>query len=311
MIIIVEYFHLQFIFMEKMMKIKRDGTAEFMIFILPALIFYSIFLVTPTIQGLSFSFTNWNGLNKSFKFIGFQNFIEAFTDDKHFLDSVEFTLKYVFVMVLLSNLIALGFALMIDSLAKKQNLFRTLFFIPNMISFLIGAYIWRFIFKKVLKEIAQYPLLGFLDQHWLGNPNFSFWAIVIMSLWTSVGYLMIIYIAALQGVPTVLKEAATIDGANTIQKLRNVVLPLIMHSVTINFFLSLNNSFKAFDQIYGLTGGGPGRATQVMSLNIYEEAFSSYYRFGYASAKAIILFCFVLIITLIQLWITRSREVKA
>lgn len=292
-------------------KKKLKEVKSLLLFLFPALLFYTLFMVIPTIAGLSYSFTDWNGLNKEFHFVGLNNFIEALTKDENFLSSMKFTIKYVVVMVVLTNVIALFLALLIDSRIKTQNLFRTTFFIPNMISFIIGAYIWQFIFKKVMKELAQNGFLGFLDQAWLGNPNFSFWAIVMMSLWTSVGYLMVIYIAALQGVPSEIKEAAKVDGANVLQVFKNVTLPMIMHAVSINLFLMLNNSFKAFDQIYGLTGGGPARLTQVMSLNVYEEAFSSYYRFGYANAKAIILFLFVLTITLIQLAITRKREVKA
>lgn len=290
---------------------KRKEIKSFIFFLLPALVFYCLFMIIPTITGLSYSFTDWNGLNKDFDFVGLNNFVEALTKDENFLNSMKFTVKYVVVMVVLSNVIALLLALIIDSRIKTQNFFRTIFFVPNMISFIIGAYIWQFIFKKVMKELAQNDFLSFLHQPWLGNPNFSFWAIVMMSLWTSVGYLMVIYIAALQGVPSEIKEAAKVDGANAFKVFKHVTLPMIMHAISINLFLMLNNSFKAFDQIYGLTGGGPARLTQVMSLNVYEEAFSNFYRFGYANAKAIILFLFVLIITLIQLTITRKKEVKA
>ena len=294
--------------------IKNKNSREvrqILMFLAPALIFYILFMIVPIITGLSYSFTDWNGLNPNYKFVGLKNFIDAVTKDKYFLESIWFTLKYVFTMVILSNVLALGLAVLIDQRMKTKNIFRTVYFVPNMISFIIGAYIWQFIFKKVMGELSVLPFLGFLDQSWLGDPKFSFWAIVMMSLWTSVGYIMVIYIAALQGVPTELKEAAKVDGANGFQAFRKVTVPMIMHAVTINLFLMLNNSFKAFDQIYGLTGGGPGRTTQVMSLNIYEEAFSNYFRFGYANAKAIILFLFVLIITLIQLKVTGKREVKA
>jgi raffinose/stachyose/melibiose transport system permease protein len=290
---------------------KSTEIKNLALFLTPALIFYVLFMVIPVVLGLSYSFTDWNGMNPNFKFVGLNNFNEAITKDKNFLNSIGFTIKYVVVMVVLSNVLALFLAVLIDSRIKTQNLFRTLYFIPNMISFIIGAYIWQFIFKKVLKELAKLPLLGFLSQPWLGDPKFSFWAIVMMSLWTSVGYLLVIYIAALQGVPTEIKEAARVDGARGIQVFRYVTLPMIMHAVTINLFLMLNNSFKAFDQIYGLTGGGPGRTTQVMSLNIYSEAFSNYFRFGYANAKAIILFLFVLVVTLVQLKLTGNKEVKS
>lgn len=293
----------------KSKALKQYGT--FFMFLLPALILYFVYLVIPTFAGLSYSLTDWNGLNPDYNFVGISNFVEALTKDTYFLNSMFFSLKYVVVMVLLSNVVAMGLAVLIDSRIKTQSLFRTVFFIPNMISLIIGAYIWKFIYQYVMEELSKIGFLGFLDQSWLSNSKFSFWAIVAMSLWTSVGYLMVIYIAALQGVPAEMKEAARVDGANSIQVFKNVTLPMIMHAVTINLFLMLNNSFKAFDQIYGLTGGGPARSTEVMALNVYREAFSSYFRFGYASAKAVILFLFVLVITLIQLSITRKKEVSA
>lgn len=292
-------------------KSQKKELKLLVLFVFPALIFYSLFVIIPAITGIGYSFTNWTGLNPNFQFVGLKNYIDALTKDKNFLNSVMFTIKYVVVMVVTSNLIALSLAVLIDSKTKSSNFFRTVFFMPNMISFIIGAYIWQFIFKRVIGELAILPGLSFLSQSWLGDPKFSFWAIIMMSLWTSVGYIMVIYIAALQGVPNELKEAARVDGATAFQVIRKVTFPMIMHAVTINVFLVLNGSFKAFDQIYGLTGGGPGRTTQVMSMNVYEEAFSSYFRYGYANAKAIILFLFILIITLIQLKITSSREVKA
>lgn len=291
-------------------KRKWRELRTLLLFVLPAFLFYLIFLVIPMFRGIEYSFTNWNGLNRTYEFIGLKNYIDALTKDKNFLSSMGFTIKYVVAMVLLTNLLGLGLALLIDARKKSSNFFRTVFFLPNMVSFIIGAYIWQFIFRKVVHELAANDFLSFLGKPWLGNPNYSFWAIVIMSLWTSVGYIMVIYIAALQGIPAEYKEAAKVDGANGIQVFFRVTFPLIMHAVTINLFLILNSSFKAFDQIYGLTGGGPGRTTQVMSLNIYEEAFSNYFRYGYANAKAMILFLFVLVVTLIQLRVTGKREVK-
>lgn len=294
-----------------MHKSKFDRIKSLLIFLLPALIFYSIFMIIPSGMGIGYSLTNWNGLNRGFSFVGLSNYVEALTQDGDFLNSIFFTLKYVLAMVVLSNIIALFLAVLIDSRLKTKNLFRTLYFMPNMISFIIGAYIWQFVYKVVLGQLAETGFLAFLDQPWLGNPKFSFWAIVIMTLWTSIGYIMVIYIAALQGVPQELKEAAEVDGATKIQAFFKVTLPMIMHAVTINVFLMLRNGFMTFDQIYGLTGGGPGRTTEVMSLNIYQEAFSNYFRYGYANAKGIILFLFVLLLTLIQFKFTRKKELKA
>ncbi|WP_058831259.1 carbohydrate ABC transporter permease [Paenibacillus polymyxa] len=280
-------------------------------FTAPALIFYAIFLLIPTISGMYYSFTDWNGLNPKYNFIGLGNFVESLKEDPDFLNSLWFTLKYVLVMIVLQNVLALVLAVLIESRTRSKGFFRTLFFMPNMISTIISAFMWTFVFSSVLPQIAEKTAIAFLGQSWLGDPKVSFFSIIIVSLWNGVGYMMIIYLAALQGVPQSLKEAAIIDGANAFQTLRSVTLPMITHAITICFFLTLNGAFKVYEVVYGLTGGGPGRSTQVITMNIYEEAFSNNFRYGYASAKSVILFAIVLIFTLIQLRVMKKREVEA
>lgn len=289
---------------------KTKQTVALLAFVLPALLFYAIFLLAPAFGGIWYSLTDWNGLNPTSRMVGFANYVEALTEDPVFIDSIWFTLKYVIVMVVAQNIIAALLAVLVESRGRSKVWFRTIFFMPNMISLIIGGFMWLFIFTKVLSYIAEHSMFGFLDHSWIGDPKFSFYAIVILSLWGGVGYLMIIYIAALQGVPQQLKEAASIDGANAIQVFRHVVLPMIYPAITIGIFLTLNSSFKVYDAVYALTGGGPGRATQVIALNIVEEAFSFNNRYGYASAKAMILFLIVFLITLVQLWIMKKREVE-
>ncbi|MDP9678890.1 raffinose/stachyose/melibiose transport system permease protein [Paenibacillus jamilae] len=280
-------------------------------FTAPALIFYAIFLLIPTISGMYYSFTDWNGLNPNYNFIGLGNFVESLKEDPDFLNSLWFTLKYVLVMIVLQNVLALVLAVLIESRTRSKGFFRTIFFMPNMISTIISAFMWTFVFSSVLPQIAEKTAIAFLGQSWLGDPKVSFFSIIIASLWNGVGYMMIIYLAALQGVPQSLKEAAIIDGANAFQTLRSVTLPMITHAITICFFLTLNGAFKVYEVVYGLTGGGPGRSTQVITMNIYEEAFSNNFRYGYASAKSVILFAIVLIFTLIQLRVMKKREVEA
>jgi len=290
---------------------SRNKYASLLAFTAPALIFYIAFLLIPMLGAFYYSFTDWNGLNKDYDLIVFANFVEVFKDDPDFVNSLLFTLKYVVVMVVLQNVLALFLAVLIESRTRSKGLFRTLFFMPNMISVIISAFMWTFIFSQVLPQIAEKTVFTFLDQSWIGDPNFSFYSILIVSLWNGVGYMMIIYLAGLQGVPQSLKEAAVIDGANAWQRFRSVTLPMITPAITICLFLTLNSSFKVFEVVYGLTGGGPGRSTQVVTMNIYEEAFSNNFRYGYASAKSIILFAMVLILTLIQVSITKKREVEA
>jgi raffinose/stachyose/melibiose transport system permease protein len=279
------------------------------LFILPALLFYSVFTLAPAIGGIVYSFTNWNGLAKTFDFVGLRNYV-AMLSDKDFINAVFFTLKFVGIMVVLQNVVALALALMIESRNKTKALFRTLMFMPNMLSMIIGGFMWMFIFTRALPYIAtQLNLAQLANISWIGDPNFSFIAIIIVSLWGGVGYLMIIYIAALQGVDNTLKEAASIDGATPFQTLTKVVLPSIMPALTIGIFVTLNNSFKVFDVVFSLTGGGPGRSTQVIAMNIFAEAYSLNNRYGYASAKSVVLFLIILIITLIQLTLMRRKEI--
>lgn len=290
---------------------KRKQTQMLLIFVFPALVCYAAFLLVPAFGGIWYSLTDWNGLNPTYSMVGFSNFIEALRDDNAFLHAIRFTLKYVIWMLLLQNAIAMLLAVLVESRGRSKIWFRTIFFMPNMISMIVGGFMWMFIFTKVLPYIAEHTVFKWLDQSWIGDPRYSFLAILILSLWGGVGYLMIIYIAAIQGVPPQLKEAARIDGAGSLQVFRHVTLPMIYPALTIGIFLTLNGSFKVFDAVFALTGGGPGRATQVMALNIYEEAFSFSNRYGYASAKAIILFAIVLLITVIQLRIMKKREVEA
>jgi raffinose/stachyose/melibiose transport system permease protein len=292
------------------MSKKKKDIVMLLAFTAPALVFYLMFVLAPAAGGMWYSLTDWNGLNPTYNMVGFANYKEAVFDDIVFKNSVLFTLKYVGYMVVLQNVIALFLAVLIESRKKTKMFFRTICFMPNMISLIIGGLMWMFIFTKVLPFIAENTFMKFLDQSWIGDPNFSFYAIIILSLWGGVGYLMIIYIAALQGVPKAHKEAASVDGANGIQIFFKVVLPMIVPSITIGIFIALNSSFKVFDAVYALTGGGPGRATQVIALNIFEEAFNMNHRYGYASAKAILLFLIVFLITLVQLKIMKSKEVE-
>ena len=276
-------------------------------FALPALIVYAVFKLFPAISGIYYSMTNWNGLNKGFDMVGLDNFKEIFSD-KYYWQSILFTLKYVIVMIIAANLIALLLAVTIESRQRAKGLFRTIFFMPNMISMIIGGYMWMFIFTKVLYYMADNWGMTFFDKSWIGDPKYAFIAIIIVASWGSVGYLMIFYMAALQGVPMNLKEAASLDGANSWQTFLHVVLPLIQNGVTICVFWTLNAGFQVFDVVYALTGGGPGRATQTVAINIYEEAFRGNVRYGYATAKSTVLFVIVMLFTAVQLRLMKRKE---
>ena len=289
-----------------MSKSKRTNLT-LLLFCAPALIVYLVFKLIPAISGIGYAMTDWNGLSKDFDFVFLDNFIEVFSD-KYFWQSVWFTFKYVAVMVVVANVVALLLAVAIESRRHGKGIYRTIYYMPNMISMVIGGYMWMFIFTQVLYYMADNWGFTFLDHSWIGDPRFSFWAIVIVSTWSMVGYLMIIYLAALQGVLADIIEAAELAGANSRQCFFKITLPMILPALTICVFWTLTPGFQVFDVIYSLTGGGPGRATQSVAMNIYEEAFRGNIRYGYATAKSTILFLIVMVITLIQLRVMKSRE---
>lgn len=289
------------------MHSKRKENISLLLFCAPALLVYLVFKLYPAVSGIFYALTDWNGLNKSYRLIGLANFAEIF-GDRNFWNSMVFTLKYVVVLVVVANVLALLLAAVIESRPRGKGLFRTIFYMPNMISMIIGGYMWNFIFTKVLYYMADNWGMSFLDKSWIGDPRYSFWAIITVASWGIVGYLMIIYMAGLQGVPDSLTESARLDGANTWQCFFKVTLPLIRHAITICVFWSLNSAFQVFDVIYSLTGGGPGRMTQSVAINIYEEAFKGNIRYGYATAKSTVLFLIVLIITVLQLRVTGRGE---
>ncbi|MDD4081462.1 MAG: sugar ABC transporter permease [Eubacteriales bacterium] len=285
---------------------------SFTAFVLPAFLFYFSLSLLPTMQGLFYSFTNWHFMNPKYGFVGLQNFINIFTKDRYFVMALKNTFKLVAALVILQPLIALLLALMIEACAKwLQKIFRTVIFVPYMISTIVGTFMWSFVFRQVFTQIgSSIPLLGFLNQSWLSNVDLAFWSIIIVSLWHGTPLLMVIFLAGLAGVPVQLKEAAVIDGAKPSQVFWHIKLPLIFYSLTICMFLTIKDAFKSYEIVYALTGGGPGWATQVMTLNIFEEAFSGNYMFGYASAKAVVFLLIVLVFTVAQLLLMKRREVE-
>jgi len=286
---------------------KGRENLSLLLFVAPAFIVYFLFKLYPTFSGVYYSMTSWNGLSKTKQFIGFTNYIEIYSDT-YFWKSMLFTSKYVIVMLLVANIIALSLAVAIESRKKAKGIFRTLFCMPNMISMIIGGYMWNFIFTKVLYYLADNWGMTIFDKSWIGDPRYAFIAIIIVSSWGIIGYLMIIYMAALQGVPVHLIESGSLDGANAWQSFFRITFPMIRHSLTICIFWTLNSMFQVFDVIYSLTGGGPGRETQSVAINIYEEAFSGNIRYGYATAKSMVLFLIVFVITIIQITVMKRKE---
>ena len=274
----------------------------FPIFVLPTLAAFTIGFLIPFAEGIYLSFCKFTTVNNA-KWVGISNYVTALKDEA-FLHSFWFTVAFTVVSTVTINLLAFAVALVLTRGIKGTNIFRTVFFMPNLIGGSVLGYIWQILINCVL-SIVEEPLLGL-------NTPAGYWGLIVLMAWQQVGYMMIIYIAGLQNVSPDLLEAAAIDGANSWQTLIKIKLPMVMSSVTICLFLTLTNSFKLFDQNLSLTAGEPNHATEMLALNIYNTFYarSGPQWKGIGQAKAVIFFVVVVIIALVQLRATRSKEVQ-
>lgn len=280
----------------------------FCLFAGPIIIAFVMVLLIPLLIGVYYSFTDWNGrMDQTPDFIGLSNYITIIKDEG-FRNAFIFTVKFTVVSVIVINIVGFGLALLVTKKLKISNFMRTIFFMPNLIGGLILGFIWQFIFMGVFQTIGEITGWTFF-QGWLSNTNTGFWGLVIIMVWQMSGYLMIIYIAALQNIPKSLLEAADIDGANGWAKTRHIIFPMVAPAFTISMFLTLANSFKLFDQNLSLTNGGPGGSTEMLALNIYKTAYT-FTNYGAAQAKAVVFFLLVASITMVQVYINKKREVE-
>ena len=273
------------------------------IFVLPTLLAFTIGFIIPFIEGLYLSFCQFTTV-KNAKFVGLSNY-QSILADEQFISAFGFTVSYAVVSIVVINVIALGLALLLTRELKGTNIFRTVFFMPNLIGGIVLGYIWQILINCVLSIVGQ-PLLAL-------NSQAGYWGLIILTAWQQIGYMMIIYIAGLQNVPDDLIEAAAIDGATAWKTFWKVKLPMIMSSVTVCVFLTLTNSFKLFDQNLALTGGDPVHLTEMLALNIYQTFYArtgTQWK-GYGQAKAVLFYILVVVISFAQLRATRSKEVQA
>lgn len=273
----------------------------FPVFVLPTLIAFLIAFVIPFVLGVVLSFTEFRTVADA-KFVGLENYIRAFSDDTLFLDSLWFTVKFAVVSVIGINVIAFILALLFTRDLPGTNFFRTVFFMPNLIGGIVLGYIWQVIINGVLYRYG-YSITS--------NPTYGFWGLVILMHWQLIGYMMIIYIAGIQNIPSDIMEAARVDGAGAFTVLTKITIPSVMPSVTICLFLTITNSFKLFDQNLALTAGAPGDRTLMVALDIYNTFYSRTGFEGVGQAKAVIFFIIVAVISLAQLYITRRKEVES
>ena len=269
------------------------------IFVLPTLIAFIIGFVVPFVMGLWLSLCEFTTVTDA-KFVGFSNYIKAFQDTV-FRHSFWYTALFAVVSLVVINVIAFAIALALTQKMRGTNIFRTVFFMPNLIGGIVLGYIWQLIFNGILAKYGQALALS----EWYG-----FWGLVILVAWQQIGYMMIIYIAGLQSIPGDVLEAAQIDGAGGWQRLRSVTIPMMMPSITICTFLSITNGFKLFDQNLSLTAGEPSKMSEMLALNIYNTFYGRTGWEGVGQAKAVIFFIVVVGIGLIQLRATRSKEVQ-
>ncbi|MEE0152467.1 MAG: sugar ABC transporter permease [Acetatifactor sp.] len=271
----------------------------FPIFVLPTLIAFSFAFIIPFVMGVYLSFCKFKTITNA-QFVGLDNYIKIFAD-KDFVNAFGFTLKFSVVSIVTINVFAFILALALTRKIKGTNLFRTVFFMPNLIGGIILGYIWQQMINAVLLKY---------ETTLVANPTYGFWGLIILMNWQMIGYMMIIYVAGLQNVPTDLIEAAEIDGATSLQTLFKVKIPMVMPSITRCLFLTVSNSFKLFDQNLALTAGAPSKKTAMLALDIYNTFYGRSGFEGVGQAKAVLFFIVVAVIALGQLVLTRRKEVE-
>lgn len=271
----------------------------FPIFVLPTMIAFTLGFIIPFVEGVYLSFCKFTTVNDA-KFVGFANYAKVFTDET-FVHAFWYTAAFTVVSVILINVLAFAVALLLTKGFKGTNIFRTVFFMPNLIGGIVLGYIWQLLLNGILMKFSR--TLTY-------SPTYGFWGLIILMCWQQIGYMMIIYIAGIQNIPGELIEAAEIDGATKWQILKKVTIPMVMPSITVCTFLTLTNSFKLFDQNLALTNGEPSKMSEMLALNIFNTFYGRTGYEGVGQAKAVIFFILVTVIALTQNYLTRRKEVQ-
>ena len=279
-------------------RVHRRGATWFMV--VPALVFYAVAVLIPSAQGAVLGFTDWNGLLPEYDFVGFDNFVEIFTTPAS-LSALWHTFFLAVAITVIQNGIGLLLALGVNSHIKSRNFLRVLLFAPAVVMPVVVAYLWQYLLAPTGAINSLFAAIGLpgLAQSWLGDPTLALWSIVVTVVWQFAGYSMVIFLANLQSIPEDVIEASALDGANAWQRFWYVVRPLLAPSITINLMLSIIGGLKMFDQVWVLTQGGPGGATETISTLLYRNAFQ-FGEFGYGIALGLVLTVFVAIVAGIQ-----------
>lgn len=288
---------------------KSERIKNMCIFALPGILVFCAVVIVPFVYGFYLTLTDWNGVSQVKNMVGGANYMQVF-QDADFWKSMWLTLKYVLFSVVLVNLVAFLLAYMLTNGLKGQNFFRTGFFTPNLIGGVVLGFIWQFVFSRVLVNFGESTGWGIFSTSWLSDPNKAFWSMVIVTVWQLSGYMMLIYIAGFTGLSTDVMEAASIDGATGLQRLKSVVLPLMVPSFVICLFLTLSRAFMVYDVNLTLTGGEPYGTTRLVAMHVYEKAFTSR-NYGVGQAEALFLFLVVACISGLQIYLGKRKEVEA
>jgi raffinose/stachyose/melibiose transport system permease protein len=270
----------------------------FLFFLGPTLIAFTIAFIVPFVAGVLLSFSRFTTM-ADVTWVGVRNYTRAFSNPD-FLNALGFSALFTLTSVVIINVAAFFLALLLTRGFRGTNVFRTMIFMPNLIGGIVLGYIWQFIING---------FLGIFGVTITVDPKYGFWGMIILTNWQFIGYMMIIFIAGIQNISVDILEAAKIDGAGPLMVLRKIIVPLVMPSITITLFMTITNSFKMFDQNLALTAGAPGKRTAMLALDIYNTFYGRPGWEGVGQAKAMMFFLMVVVISLIQLSITRRREV--
>jgi ABC-type sugar transport systems, permease components len=279
---------------------------------LPAFLLFTSFVILPAIASFYYSLTSWDGLGATLEFVGLRNYRDMFHDGR-FFNAFKNTIILTVALTILENVAALLLALLVDRVKVGKTLFRSVFYVPVLLSGIVSGYVWVALLNYtfgVVNQILGAIGLKFLAVDWLGNPKYTLMTVIAVMVWKGAGYYMIIYLAGITNIPKELLEASSIDGASGWTQLRKIILPLLAGTFTINLTLSMINGLKVFDSIVAMTSGGPGFATETFTYQIYAVAFAEG-RQGYGTALAIVLFAVTLVFAGLQNILLRRREVQA
>jgi raffinose/stachyose/melibiose transport system permease protein len=289
------------------MRTRRQEIQRFAVFALLPLSIFILVLVVPFGRGVYFTFTDWNGFDIT-KFVWFDNYIAAFQNED-FWQSMGLTLAYVAASLVLVNVVGFALALLVTMPLRGVNGLRTAFFLPNLIGGVILGLIWQFLFGQAFPVLAEATGIPVFAENWLLDTTTAFWAMVIVTVWQMSGYMMIIYITALMSIEQEALEASLIDGTNAVQRLFLIKMPLMAQAFTISLFLTMRNAFMAYDLNLSLTGGNPYGTTELISLQVFREAFS-FGNFASGQTQAVLMFVVIAIAALAQVAISKRFEVQ-